>query len=832
MKDKTQRPSGEPSAATSDAENQGMDLVAFLGTVSSMSLDDLTEADTRAILIDPILERLGWASGAIKREPYAGWSDTRGYIDYLVRVDTRPTYVIEAKRVGRTFSLPNALKRQRTTSLRKLMSTAGNDLIEAIDQCVRYCQRTGAPYACATNGLEWVFFKPFHPYRDQGDARAVLFSGIDDVLKHLNAFDDLLSPNGVEQGRTEATLLGREIQVPSFAKRLSDAYPYRANPNLEEEEYSFLLDQILRHYVVDLTTDDDFDKCYVPMSGNRRTAGSLDALIANQVSALRNTGSSPADFGPLLVSQKGLPNILSGRTVVLHGAIGVGKTSFLRSAELSLKKSKKLEQAVWAKVDLLPFSDRPFEIENVNSMLHLLCNRVQASVAEATQALGGRYDTQKWSHLRDIYNQEVRQFQKGRFPDSDDSDQDYIAQARQFVWDLSQKDPQDHLVRVIRWLTWNCRLPVVLVLDNSDQLGLEFQEFLYKLSETFQRSTCAVTILVLRTEALLSHRIMEHALATVGEQYQVEKAPLPVVLKRRFEVIESTILSSADEAPQAKVARERLSVLMETLEHEASVGSDAFRLIDGAGNGNLRESLRAVAAVFRASPKLMDRLVADQARHGRARLRANNAIRALLKEDLTGGEPKLMPNVFLVESQVVVPYSLGVRVLQQVKSKAALAEYTVALVLNDFSIAGVDRGVVARVLTRLRRNRFLSIAHIHQEMREVDVLRVTPLGDVLLDIVLGLRNYYDQMVFDTHIYDPDVYHDLRSTWNSNAEWGLKLQTMGRRFAKAVADDDEAFRRRLTLSVMEPVISAQISGVVAVAAGEAEHNAVTAVPNPR
>ena len=64
-----------------------MDLVDFLGSISAVHLDHLNEADTRAIIIDPMLERLGWTAGTIKREPYAGWTDSRGFIDYLLLAD-------------------------------------------------------------------------------------------------------------------------------------------------------------------------------------------------------------------------------------------------------------------------------------------------------------------------------------------------------------------------------------------------------------------------------------------------------------------------------------------------------------------------------------------------------------------------------------------------------------------------------------------------------------------------------------------------------------------------------------------------------------------------
>src|ERR1700733_2508125 len=146
------------------ATGDEMDLVELLTNLKTLTLQSLNEADTRAQVIDPILAALGWTHGLIRREPYAGWTDAKGYIDYLLQIDGRATYVVEAKRTGRSFDIPAGLRRQRITTYRKLRSTGSEDLREALDQCLRYAQHTGALYACATTGLEWVFFKQNHPH--------------------------------------------------------------------------------------------------------------------------------------------------------------------------------------------------------------------------------------------------------------------------------------------------------------------------------------------------------------------------------------------------------------------------------------------------------------------------------------------------------------------------------------------------------------------------------------------------------------------------------------------------------------------------------------------
>jgi hypothetical protein len=798
-----------------------MDLSDLISDLLSIDNAKLSEADTRAQIIDPILESLGWTRGTIRREPYAGWVDAKGYVDYLLHVEERPMYVVEAKKSGRTFDIPDTLRKQGATSYKKLWNSAGPDLKEALDQCIRYATHTGALYACATNGSDWLFFKPTHPHRSLPAARVVIFNGLEDIPRRPDEFELLLGRDNVEQGTCQKALLGREVRIPTFAQKLRDAFPYNRFQGLEDEEYSLLLDQMLRHYVVELTSDSDFDAAYVAVKGNRNTSRSLEAVIAHQVGALRpgsNSSSSKGalEFGSEIVSQPGLPNVLAGRTIILHGSVGVGKTSFLRSCENNLKRDGKLKSAVWTRVDLLPFRDRPFEIQDVNTLLGLLCTQIQENVSECTQEMSGHYDPDAWAHLRDIYNQEVRRLQKGKFPQSDDSDQSFVTAAQEYVWSLRQRDPQEHLVRVLKWLTTNCRLPVVLVLDNSDQLGVEFQEFLYKLAERLQKTTCAVTILVLRTEALLSHGIREHAIASVGERFYIEKAPLTAVLSRRFELMQQEIaLLSQKATPEQHVAHERISVLMDTIGYEAQHGSDTFRIIDAAGNGSMRDNLRATAAIFRSSQKLMDRLVRDQAIHGRARLRAERTLRALIKDDLASFEPnKLIPNVFLGDPQVVIPYSLGIRMLQQVRSRSGTLEYRASDLLNDFATAGVDRTIAGRVLVRLRAERFLLVPHMLRDVRDSDALTLSRLGHALLDIILAQHDYLDAMSFETIIYERDVYNNLKNTWNSGAEYYQRFDAMGKLFGTAVLEDDKVFRQSIDLSLLEPVVAAELPGLPA------------------
>lgn len=790
-----------------------MDVVELLMEIDARTGAEIeTEADTRAVVVDPLLAALDWPPQAIKREPYAGWKDSRGFADYLLLVRDKPYLVLEVKKSGRQFRLPEKMVGQLSTTFGKLRAVANDDLIEALDQCIRYGVHCGAQYACATNGADWLFFKPNHPHRPLPEAKVVIFSGIKSILTNLDKFCDLLGRSQLENGMAESHLIGQVIKIPTFNRRLRDHYPYRPEQSIEVQDYANILDNILKYYVEDLLDEDVFKECYVPVAVNRRTESYIDTIISNKAEEILTSAFvSSNEFSNYLIQKNPIIDSAAGRLIVLHGSRGVGKSSFLRYCQKTLSDANKLNNVIWASVNLIPFRDRPFDPSSTAQMLDLICQQLQDTVASAAENLNGNYDPSEWSHLRDIYSTEARRFQKSRFPDSDDSDKEYLKEVRNYIWGLKEKDPQEHLLRILKWFTLHCKLPVVLVLDNSDQLGLDFQEFLYKLAESMQARTSAVIVLVIRTEALASHRIHEHSLATVHEQYAVQKAPLPVVLERRFRAANKFLVESQKKIPtQYKVVLDRIMVLMDTIQYEAQIGSDAFTLIESIGNDTLRDSLRAVSAVFRDSPKRMDKLVSDQYRRGRARLHCDHVLKAILRQGRMNANPTpLVPNVFPGDVSVVTQYTLGIRILQQVRSRTSLGQYFIQDLISDFASAGLDKEIVKRVVERLISDKLLALPHMLKEFRGVDPIRLTMLGDGFFSVILNQLAYYEYCAFDTVVYEEGRFINFRSILNSDSERWKKLRSLTRAYIEMLKADDIALRESMMASMLEPVISVAI-----------------------
>lgn len=778
-----------------------------------------TEADTRAVLIDPLLDAFGWRPEMIRREPYDSWNDTRGYLDFLLFLRGKPFMVVEAKKTARTFNVPAALAKKGHTTLKKLLKTGSDDLSEAIDQCCRYSVHCGAVYACATNGLDYVFFKPYHAGRLQNDARVVVFNGLDAALKRLDEFSALISAAELESGSAEFYLTGAEAQIPTFAKKLDDEVPYRGYTDYEAEEYNRVLDGVIRDHLLELVDEQTFQRCYVRVPWTRSTNDALDALLRNQIALFQDACQESA---PELVLPRRNGDLQSaGRTILLHGPIGIGKTSYLRQLRPSfLQRNAELKPgAIWASIDLLDFHDEPFSTESTQRMAARISEELRSRVACCAQDLQFNLDPEEWRHLRDIYNIEARRFQKERYPESDDTDEEYLRELRKYIWELKNNDPQQHLIRTVFWLTTKQRVPTVIVLDNSDQLGLEFQEFLYQLSIGIRRKTSAVTILCLRTEALLSHRIKRHSLANVEESYEVQRASLIDIMVRRCAEMELQLrsTSSRTENPNLHVALDRLGVLISTLKTCFEQNLEPARLIRTAGNGNLRTTFEAVARVFRLDSKEMDNMVVAEHKYGSAKLKTYLVLRAVLRERSgryqSSSPGCLIPNVFPVDLARRQPPSLVLRLLLHIRGKCTPESApTLSSVTSDFACAGADPKLVRRVLSHMRLKNLLAVPHMLPDISDDDTLRITILGEGMLDVI-NTTSYLDAVLWDTVIYDRGVFQNLQKLWSRGPRTRDTYRQLRATFRTYLLSEDSSFRHQLVDQFIEPDARPELGDLV-------------------
>lgn len=74
-----------------------LQLNAIKKSYITNNLQDANEANTRLLIIDQVLQLLGWDLEEFNPESHSAAS---GYADYLVKLDNIPRFVLEAKKTG------------------------------------------------------------------------------------------------------------------------------------------------------------------------------------------------------------------------------------------------------------------------------------------------------------------------------------------------------------------------------------------------------------------------------------------------------------------------------------------------------------------------------------------------------------------------------------------------------------------------------------------------------------------------------------------------------------------------------------------------------------
>lgn len=116
---------------------------------ANLENESLSEADTKRVIIEPILSLLGWDIGGIyevKNEYRSKSSDNP--VDYGIFLDKKPAFLLEAKPLGHNIS-------DR----------------KCITQTVAYASTCGTEWAVITNGKDWAIYNSLAPV----DAEKKLF---------------------------------------------------------------------------------------------------------------------------------------------------------------------------------------------------------------------------------------------------------------------------------------------------------------------------------------------------------------------------------------------------------------------------------------------------------------------------------------------------------------------------------------------------------------------------------------------------------------------------------------------------------------------------------
>lgn len=325
-------------------------LNKIIETYGALKLGDANEAETRFKVIDSLLmDVLGWHKDDIAVEPACTEFGHTDYADYLISTATT-SIIVEAKRAGACFTLPNNLKSGRLGGVLSIGAVG-----EAIQQARQYCQKKSAQFAVVTNGDTWVVFPAI---RTDGiefnETQARIFRDLEDIGKRFVEFWELLSRQRVIEGNLEKELLrGRDDFLTRRAITLLKDPDARLGRNTLYSHLSAAVEKVLTDE--GLTEDPEaLDFCYIRDSERtgfdaRLRMHLIDPKPQLGIAATRvRTSKKSHDYFDKKISHS---KALQSKFFLILGQVGAGKSTFLSYTRLVSARAAIDASMGWLYVD-------------------------------------------------------------------------------------------------------------------------------------------------------------------------------------------------------------------------------------------------------------------------------------------------------------------------------------------------------------------------------------------------------------------------------------------------------------------------------------------------
>lgn len=568
-----------------------LEQVLSEGKIISVLKSDLNESDTRAKLIDPIFkELLGWTESEITREEPAA----QGYADYVFGAEYRYFHV-EAKRERPRFRL-NVPSRSRVLELSGPHLLGQHQIKKMLEQVAKYAIDLGTDFSILTNGDQFILFRNRLPGRSWKTGRAIVWHDLKDIQDNFAEFYSLLSRDEVKAGSLHVAF----DEVQDITCNLYLPRTALHNPDAEYVRNSFwskiasVFGPLLTDQPTDAQLQDEIIRnCYV----RTRLSDQADKSIDNLIRDLPQKYLSEAGVKDLKVGMDGktgfehsLESDIKERiinTYILTGGVGSGKTTFLRRFEKVVGASLLDHYCVWLHIDFLAAgSVNPSDVEEI------LSRQVFKEIRTQLESKYGNYIPSNGEAIRELFSAEIEELLLTKLHGVQKDSKEWNEIVNERVHDLFSDD-ETFCKKVLLSMPLRGRR-VVIVLDNTDQLGEIFQENVFLFSQKISKECGSLTIVALREEKFFAAHRRGVFDAYGDRRFHIGAPDLKDVIKARLEYGLKKYIASSKDA-RSEESRDISDLIKIFIMSATQSNQNIVRLLACVSNGDMRHAL----AMFR-----------------------------------------------------------------------------------------------------------------------------------------------------------------------------------------------------------------------------------------
>lgn len=722
---------------------------------------EFSESDTRAKILDPIFKDvLGWDKSDIKREEYVH----KGFLDYIFHIKGIPIFVLEAKKIGSSFTIPFSLRNIKY-KIRGTITTDKN-IKDTINQVARYSQEIGVTYAIISNGKQFLIFESFKRGGKWRDNYCTVFRSFEDIVSNFTFFWNILSKESVLAGSLRIYI--SEDLVPLRFHRPLDLI-HNENAIVGKNILSYYITPLAEAIFSDLTDDaklDVLEKCYIRQKEtsnyNRIFKTNFDRLPHYyEEFKIEQLIESESSAGKFQLSFEKCQSFLKnhkprGSLMILLGGIGSGKTTFIHHFFKIVLKDR--EDILWFYIN---FGESPPEIEEIENYIY----------------------TNILQQYREKYSNTFKEIFKNISLD------DIKA---------NQKD----ILSLFALLTYQGKT-ISLILDNVDQhsyISPLYQEKVFEFAQYLTPELKTITILNLREESYFKATKSGVLDAYFIPKFHISSPNFEDLLRKRLRYAISLLNKSKEEIEKfvnhiiddtnKNLLNLFFKIILNSVRKTRRQGKQILKYISDISGGDMRQALRLfnqfmisgntdISEMFLIELGIPE----DTPPHHHYQIPLHHIIKSIILGDYLyyGSNRSFIMNVFQVNPKYSNSHFIYLKILSFLYKRIS---YYVALdkgfvPINDIiyqaELGGLVQKGIEFAMIKLAENKLIEFDNQKIDgFHDAIYCRIAVTGIYYIESLIHSFAYLDLIFGDTLISDNEIlkylrqsfsYDDIKSTYD-------------------------------------------------------------------
>ncbi|KYZ75791.1 hypothetical protein AXX12_11360 [Anaerosporomusa subterranea] len=762
-------------------------LVKSRGMLLEYSAQSLTESDTRSKIIDYIFrDILGWDENCIKREESIKSEENTKYIDYCFE-SNKNSFIIEAKKAGIYFNLPNQVKRCKRTGI----ISKDNNTLKALNQAYEYCVFNNKKIGCISNGLQFAVFL-INSHKRKYDT--YLFNGIDDIINNFTNFFNIFCPylDGVDSLCKLLDDADKPIrQLPQFSKSMNDI-TYNADARMNRNQLDISIKQIINHFFTDLVSDDKLDlleECYCINERIPQYDKQLTDLIIDEIPRLDLPIQDSDFFDEDFRRQKKafIEDYKKSDLMIIVGGVGSGKTTFIHRYFKSILPQTLRAQVIWLYIDFTQQSSESIDVKNY-------------ILKEILQQLRERYsflNIDGWETLQEIYRSEIVRMQNGVLkPLFEQNKTDFDIKVSEHLLNKTLNEAQ-FCEDVLKFLSMNQRYKkmICLTIDNADQLSEEFQKKCVTAAYDFSKRINSLILLSMREDSYWRLRNTKPFDAYNCYAYHISAPSVSAILAKRIEaairrVGKQMLYLNSENGIRCEIKTENfLNIIKESLYQKNDTIN--IELFEALSAGNLRLAADLLGTFLTSGHTNTREYIEIYLTQGNYKIPFHAFVRSIALGDYMyyHSDKSLMLNMFTIDDDGFYSHFTKVRILYYLSEKKSLDSpagkgyFNVDRLYDVFNDVCKSQFSFREIITPLLRRRLIQADNgVNNSGHDAQYVKLTSSGYYYITVLMKNFAYLERLCEDTHIHSMEYFRKMHEITDKlvtyeypkqSLEWRLK-----------------------------------------------------------